>query len=38
MGWNCRYGVSYVDPETQQRVPKASARWIQQFFKSSVAR
>ncbi|KAG7530425.1 hypothetical protein FFLO_05024 [Filobasidium floriforme] len=38
MGWTCRYGVSYVDPETQQRVPKASARWIQQFFRSSVAR
>jgi len=27
LGYRMRFGVIYVDYETQQRIPKASARW-----------
>jgi beta-glucosidase len=26
-GYGCRFGIVYVDYETQQRIPKSSARW-----------
>jgi beta-glucosidase len=27
-GWQQRFGLVHVDPSTQQRTPKASARWL----------
>ncbi len=27
-GWQQRFGVVHVDPETQERTPKSSARWL----------
>jgi beta-glucosidase len=29
-GYAPRFGLVYVDYETQRRIPKASARWYQQ--------
>ncbi|MFF1632573.1 GH1 family beta-glucosidase [Leifsonia sp. NPDC058248] len=30
-GYSRRFGIVYVDYETQQRIPKQSARWISEF-------
>ncbi|KAF9476097.1 beta-glucosidase [Pholiota conissans] len=32
-GYSTRFGVTYVDYETQKRYPKASARWLIKWFK-----
>jgi beta-glucosidase len=29
-GYNLRFGIVYVDYRTQERIPKQSARWLQQ--------
>jgi beta-glucosidase/6-phospho-beta-glucosidase/beta-galactosidase len=36
MGWACRYGVSWVDPVTKERVPKDSAKVIKAFFAQTI--
>lgn len=33
LGYHGRYGIVYVDFDTQQRTPKDSARWFQQFLR-----
>jgi beta-glucosidase len=33
-GYTQRFGVVHVDYATQQRTPKASARWLQQLISS----
>lgn len=35
-GYSKRFGLVYVDYETQKRIPKASARWYQQLIKDHV--
>lgn len=30
-GFSVRFGLTYVDYETQERIPKMSARWFQKF-------
>jgi len=32
-GYSTRFGVTYVDYETQKRYPKASAKWLIKWFK-----
>ena len=34
-GYSQRFGIVHVDYETQQRTPKASARWLQQLISVS---
>jgi beta-glucosidase len=34
-GYSQRFGVVHVDYQTQQRTPKTSARWLQQFMNPS---
>jgi beta-glucosidase len=33
-GYSRRFGIVYVDYETQERTPKASGRWVQEFLNS----
>ncbi|KAJ3035542.1 Beta-glucosidase 1A [Rhizophlyctis rosea] len=35
-GYTCRFGVTYVDYKTLERTPKASGKFIKQFFEEHV--
>jgi beta-glucosidase len=34
-GYSQRFGLVWIDYETQQRIPKSSARWYQQVIKNN---
>ena len=35
-GYDCRFGLVYVDPVTQKRTPKASAHWYADLIRGMV--
>ncbi|HEX6922477.1 MAG TPA: family 1 glycosylhydrolase, partial [Bacillales bacterium] len=35
-GYEKRFGIVYVDYETQERIPKASARWYKDLIRGQV--
>nr|XP_043627485.1 beta-glucosidase 18-like [Erigeron canadensis] len=38
IGYNCRFGLYYIDRKTLDRVPKLSARWYQDFLINNTQR